>query len=141
MPQALLQPGVYVEEVPSGVRTISGVGTSTALFIGWAPQGPLDRALRLTSFADYERAYRGLDTRSMLGYAVRQFYDNGGSDAYVLRIANAAGTAAVVIGALTINASSPGTWANAYNIVLTRRTDDATRFKIDVIDPASNNAV
>jgi len=57
------------------------------LFIGWAPRGPTDRALRLTSFSDYERGYGGLDPGSWLGYSVRHFYDNGGSDAYVLRIA------------------------------------------------------
>ena len=141
MPQALLHPGVYIEEVSSGVRTITGVATSTALFIGWAPKGPTDRALRMTSFADFERAYGGLDLRSLLGYSVRHFYDNGGSDANILRIAAGAATAQVVIGTLTINARSAGTWANAFNVVLTRRADDATRFKIDVIDPSSNNAV
>jgi len=142
MPQALLHPGVYIQEVSSGVRTITGVGTSTALFIGWAPKGPVDKALRLTSFADYERAYGGLDTRSLLGYAVRQFYDNGGSDAYVIRIVGAGAVVATCsIGTLAIQASSPGAWANNLKVVLTRRTDDITRFQIDVTDPANNNAV
>src|SRR4051812_6940487 len=36
MPQ-YLSPGVYVEEVPSSVRPIAGVGTSTAAFIGVVP--------------------------------------------------------------------------------------------------------
>ena len=47
MPVALTFPGVYIEEIPSGVRTITGVATSITLFIGWAPRGPTDRALRL----------------------------------------------------------------------------------------------
>jgi phage tail sheath protein FI len=38
MPTALLQPGVYIEELPSGVRTITGVATSITLFVGWAPR-------------------------------------------------------------------------------------------------------
>src|SRR5262249_60341393 len=84
MPATLLQPGVYIEEIPSGVRAITGVATSIALFIGWAPRGPATRALRLTSFADYERACGGLDRRSLLGYSVRQFFDNGGPPADVL---------------------------------------------------------
>ncbi len=88
MPVPLLQPGVYIEEVSSGVRTISGVATSITLFVGWAPRGPTTRALRLTNFSDYERAYGGLDARSLLGYSVRHFYDNGGADAYILRIAD-----------------------------------------------------
>ena len=75
MPVALTFPGVYIEEIPSGVRTITGVATSITLFIGWAPRGPTDRALRLTSFADYERLYGGLDRRALLGYSVKQFYD------------------------------------------------------------------
>src|SRR5712692_4368967 len=121
MPATLLQPGVYIEEVPSGVRTITGVATSIALFVGWAPRGPVDKALRLSSFADFERAYGGLDGRSVLGYSVRQFYDNGGTDAYILRIAetdpaNPAKTAGCAIGDLHILASSPGAWANAYSV-------------------------
>jgi phage tail sheath protein FI len=142
MPVALTFPGVYIEEIPSGVRTISGVATSIALFIGWAPRGPIDRALRLTSFADYERQYGGLDRRALLGYSVKHFYDNGGSDAYVLRIADDDAESAVcAIGDLTLTATSPGAWAADYGVRLTRRTDDATRFKLEVLHQPSNNTV
>jgi phage tail sheath protein FI len=64
------------------------------LLIGWAPQGPVDRALRIAGVSDYERNYGGLDAGSLLGYAIRQFYDNGGIDAYVLRLAADGGAAA-----------------------------------------------
>lgn len=146
MPATLLQPGVYIEEIPSGVRTITGVATSIALFIGWAPRGPVDRALRITSFADFQRAYGGLDRRSLLGYSVKQFFDNGGADAYVVRIASAdaadpAKTAACALGDLHIRASSPGEWAHAFSVRLTQRTDEASRFRLDVIIPANNDAV
>ena len=142
-------PGVYIEEVSSGVRTITGVATSIALFIGWAPRGPIDRAVRLTSFADYERTYGGLDFRSVLGYSVKQFYDNGGADAYVLRIARTdsatatenAVAASTAIGDLAVSANSPGDWANVYKVRLTQRADDATRFRIDVLYEPANNAV
>jgi phage tail sheath protein FI len=142
MPVALTYPGVYIEEVPSGVRTISGVSTSTALFVGWAARGATDRARRLTSFADYEREYGGLDSRTLLGYAVRQFYDNGGSDAYVLRITeNDAVTATTSIDDLDISASSPGAWAADYQVRLTQRPDDATRFRLDILHVPSKGAV
>jgi uncharacterized protein len=142
MPVALTFPGVYIEEIPSGVRTITGVATSIALFIGWAPRGPIDRAVRLTSFADYQRQYGGLDSRALLGYSVKHFYDNGGSDAYVLRIAEAdAVTAESSIGDLALAATSPGDWATDYSVRLTQRTDDATRFKLEVIHKPSSNAV
>ncbi|HEY5308005.1 MAG TPA: phage tail sheath family protein, partial [Casimicrobiaceae bacterium] len=142
MPVNLTFPGVYIEEVPSGVRTISGVSTSIALFIGWAARGAVDRAVRLTSFADYEREYGGLDLRTLLGYSVKQFFDNRGSDAYVLRIAAGdAVAAATAIGDLDISASSPGDWATDYQIRLTRRPDDATRFRLDVLFTPSSSAV
>ncbi len=64
MPVAVSYPGVYIEEIPSGVRTITGVATSIGLFIGWAPKGATDRAVRLTSFADYQREFGGLNSRS-----------------------------------------------------------------------------
>ena len=48
-------PGVYIEEIPSGVRTITGVATSTAAFAGWAPQGPVGSATLLLSWADFAR--------------------------------------------------------------------------------------
>jgi hypothetical protein len=63
------------------------------LFIGGAPQGPLDRALRIAGFSDYQQNYGGLDAGSLLGYAIRQFYDNGGVDACVLRLAGDGGAA------------------------------------------------
>ena len=142
MPSALTYPGVYIEEVPSGVRTITGVPTSTALFIGWAPRGPMDRAVRLTSFSDFERTYGGLDRRSLLGYSVRQFYDNGGVDAYVLRIAASdAQPASCIIDSLTVSANSPGAWANDYQVRLTQRPGNATRFRLDVLHQPSNGAV
>lgn len=151
MPVALLHPGVYIEEVPSGVRTITGVATSITLFIGWARRGPIDRALRITSFADFERLYGGLhnEDEAYLGYGVRAFYQNGGSDAYVLRIAQTeaeddednATTATASFGDLTVSASSPGAWADDFSVRVTIRADDNTRFTIDVIQPSANNAV
>ena len=149
MPSALPQPGVYIEEIPSGVRSISGVATSIALFIGWAPRGPVDRAVRISSFADYERTFGGLDRRAYLGYAVRQFFDNGGSDAYIVRIAlfnsgtpaNDAKTAACAINDLGIQASSPGLWANSYSVKLTLRADDNTRFRLDVVGPSPSTNI
>lgn len=136
MPVAVSYPGVYIEEIPSGVRTITGVATSIGLFIGWAPKGTTDRAVRLTSYADYQREFGGLDTRSLLGYSVRHFFENGGSDTYVIRLIGAGNQIASVAinGDLTVSASSPGEWANDLRIRTTQRADDLLRFRIDVIN-------
>ncbi|MDW5265467.1 MULTISPECIES: Ig-like domain-containing protein [Acidobacteriaceae] len=79
-------PGVYIEELSSGVHSITGVATSIAAFIGWAPQGPVTEATLIESWADYEASFGGLDARSYLGYAVQQFFANGGTQAYIVRL-------------------------------------------------------
>ena len=56
MPAALTYPGVYIQEVPSGVRTITGVATSITAFVGRAAAGATNEPTMLTSFADYERS-------------------------------------------------------------------------------------
>jgi len=87
-------PGVYIEELSSGVHTITGVATSIAAFVGWAPMGPVDEAMLVESWADYQALFGGLDSRSLLGYAVSQFFANGGQQAYIVRLVWQQGLAA-----------------------------------------------
>lgn len=87
MPITPTYPGVYVAEIPSGVRTITGVSTSVTAFIGSAKRGPLNQAVHILSFGDYARRFGGLAADSEMSYAVRQFFLNGGSDAWVVRLA------------------------------------------------------
>ncbi len=101
MPAALTYPGVYVEEIPSGVRTITGVATSITAFIGRAVRGPVNQAVVINSFGDFERRYGGLWLQSQLGYAVRDFFLNGGSQAIIVRLyaSGADGIAAAAVAA------------------------------------------
>jgi phage tail sheath protein FI len=87
MPVALTYPGVYIQEIGSGVRTITGVSTSVTAFIGAARRGPINKAMRVLSYADFERRFGGLDADSEMSYAVRQFFANGGAEAWVVRLA------------------------------------------------------
>jgi phage tail sheath protein FI len=86
MPATLSYPGVYIEEIPSGVRTITGVATSITAFIGRAQRGPTDKAITINNFSDFERIFGGLWIESTLGYAVRDFYLNSGSQAIIVRL-------------------------------------------------------
>src|SRR4030095_3683687 len=93
-------PGVYIQEIPSGVHTITGVATSITAFIGRAQRGPSDDAVTITSNADYERIFGGLSRSSTMSYAVRQFFQNGGNQAIIVRVstraaANAASAATI----------------------------------------------
>jgi len=93
MPANSNYPGVYIQELPSGVRTIPGVQTSITAFIGQIPKGPVNQPMHILSFADFEKTFGTfgpLTVDQALGYAVRQFFLNGGNDAWIVRIPDAA---------------------------------------------------
>lgn len=144
MPAALTYPGVYVEELPSSVHTITGVATSIAAFIGWAPQGPVDRAVLVESWPDFQSQFGGLYSGSYLGYAVNAFFANGGSQAYIIRLVDPTVVAASVpnaIGSATLYASSPGTWGNNLEVQIVPQTGSTTNFTLNVIDASSGNVL
>jgi phage tail sheath protein FI len=117
MPVLATYPGVYVQEIPSGVHTITGVATSITAFIGSALRGPEDSPVTLNSYGDFERIFGGLWVGSTLGYAVRDFFLNGGGQAIVVRLYNAdnsanapAGASKVKVGDFRFVAASRGAW-------------------------------
>ena len=108
-----LAPGVYVEEVPSAVRPIAGVGTSTAGFVGvaanlgkWEPDkrtgmptrpsgDPYVQADALTpvpvnSWTEFVARFGEIQAGNRyLAHAVYGFFDNGGTRCFVARVAAA----------------------------------------------------
>jgi len=116
----LTYPGVYVEELESGVRTIAGVATSTTAFIGRAARGPVGDPITVTSFGDFARTFGGLWEPSTLGFAVRDFFQNGGNRAIVVRLYaekdNEDATATINANGLGLAAASPGSWGNALRV-------------------------
>lgn len=140
MPVQLSYPGVYIEEIPSGVRTITGVATSIAAFIGWAPQGATDQALLVLNWGDYDRLFGGLHRDSAMSYAVSHFFANGGQQAYIIRVASADAVAATTdVGDLTLTASGPGEWGNSYGVTVRLRADVEGRFGLTVLRKRPND--
>ncbi len=87
-----LAPGVYVEEIDSGVKPIEGVSTSTAGFVGVTQRGPVEGLpVLVTSFTDFRRRFGSYldetwgDSR-FLAYAVQGFFENGGQRVYIKRV-------------------------------------------------------
>jgi len=121
-----LSPGVYVEEYDNSPRSIEGVGTSTAGFVGLAEKGPIEGApLLVTSMKSFKQQFGGF--LSEFGYgeyrflapSVEQFFDNGGTRCYVMRVApKDAKAASAKKGFITFTASSPGTWGNKVKIMV-----------------------
>jgi uncharacterized protein len=119
MPPTLTFPGVYIEEVPSGVRTITGVATSITAFVGFALRGPVNEPTRVQSFAEFERVFGGLWVDSSMSFAVQQFFLNGGGDAIIVRAIHDSGTAAqqdtkatLAIGGFKLEARNEGSWGS-----------------------------
>jgi phage tail sheath protein FI len=152
---AYTYPGVYIQELPSGVNAITGVATSIAAFAGWAAQGPTTQATLVQSWTDYSNQFGGLDARTLLGYAVNQFFANGGQQAYIVRLSQSAaipGTAAGVTagqvqfaagaGKLTLIAKTPGVWSSGYAIQITTVTGQAAgTFNLNVVYAPSTNVL
>jgi hypothetical protein len=116
VPAQLTYPGVYIEEVPSAVRTITGAATSIAALVGRTARGPVNEPLVLTSFGDFERRFGVLTRLSMLPFAVRDFFNNGGRQAIVVRLYIAGAdpdSATIDANGLLLRAASPGSWGNA----------------------------
>jgi phage tail sheath protein FI len=119
-------PGVYVEELPSAVRTIVGVQTAITAFVGYTKRGPADEPTPLRGFGDYERAFGRLDPDCPVGYAVQQFFQNGGGEAWVVRVAEGDAKAKIELAvaaaggqtALVLEAMSPGIWANQLRVTV-----------------------
>ena len=146
MPVTPTYPGVYIEELPSTVRTIIGVPTSIAAFVGWAPRGPGD-AEEITSWDDYQSIYGGLHPSSPMSQAVYQFYQNGGSEAVIVRLpGKKGGTAAAATiqlpgaSAPTLQAVSVGSWGNNLRVRIdydTKDPADTTLYNLTVRDTAT----
>ena len=110
-------PGVYVEEVPTGIRPIEGVSTSTTAFVGPARSGPIDGPAHVQSYRDYAQTFGSGSPVSTLAttldHAVRLFFENGGSDALVVRVGASRGGAITdnAISAPRLEAAKRGLWA------------------------------
>jgi phage tail sheath protein FI len=130
-------PGVYIEELPSGVHPIVGVSTATAAFVDKFAKGPVGQAVKVGGPGDFERVFGGLAANSEASYGITQFFNNGGGQAWIVRVApdgtGTGGTAAAAASAgqeadgaapkddgvpadpekFTVSANSVGGWGNA----------------------------
>ena len=148
MSDVLTYPGIYIQEIPSGVRPIIGVSTSTTAFVGRARRGPVDEPVEIFSFADFERRFGGLWGDSRMSFAVQQYFLNGGRTAVVVRVHNAAGAANDGIATaelpgpaanLDVAAANPGDWGEGVIVVVDHDVnpdlDDADeRFNLSATD-------
>lgn len=139
-------PGVYIQEFPPGKRTITGASTSVAAFVDRFSRGPMETPVRISSMSEFERDFGGLERTSAASYGIRQFFLNGGSEAWVIRVETSNSAAADVVlegGGLEIvrihagrrvdrtSREDHGDWGNGLRVEVNYETSDpASEFNL-----------
>lgn len=132
-----LRPGVYIEEISSGSKPIEGVGTSTAAFVGYTTKGDIGKPTLIFKWDDYERLYGGIRNTGgsaagdSMGHSVSAFFQNGGTAAYIVRLASGNPAPAKAEGffrnpsnnaqLIRFQAVNEGEWANDLRVRLVDR--------------------
>ena len=135
---------LHIEEIRGGAGRISGVSTSEAAFIDYLGRGPMNQAVRVASYVEFENIFGGLHTWSESSYAVRQFFLNGGQAAWIVRVpVGNPETAAVSLRGLSgdqdtllVLAANAGRWGNKLQIAVTPEgsSSEPTAFNLFVRD-------
>lgn len=139
-----LRPGVYIEEISSGSKPIEGVGTSTAAFVGYTTRGDIGKPTLIFKWDDYQRLYGGIrDTGGSaagdpMGHSVSAFFQNGGTAAYIVRLATGATAASGFLAHPTIpaqklirfDAVNGGGWANDLRVLFTPKVGGGFNVRI-----------
>lgn len=107
-----LDRGITVTEIAPMDQPIDASAETTAAFVGRALRGPLDTPILIKNFAEFRRRYGGFWPGSSLGSAIEQFFEHGGKQVYVIRVANGARGAMICLpalhGVLVLRAVEPG---------------------------------
>jgi phage tail sheath protein FI len=105
--------GIQVSEEAGSSQSISETPTAITAFVGRCLRGPVNRAVRIASFAEFQRLFGGLWQPSTLSYAVEQYFENGGRNAIIVRVDNGARCCTLSLAAgsqsLVLQALAPGT--------------------------------
>ena len=153
-----LRPGVYVEEIPSGSKPIGGVGTSTAAFLGYTTRGAVGEPTLIFKWDDYQSLYGGVrDTGSspqgdVMGHSVSAFFQNGGTAAYIVRLAEGGSKARGALlhpdadttlspddAVLTFTAANDGAWGNDVRVQLVPKTVGTKTSYVAVVGTGSGD--
>jgi uncharacterized protein len=149
MSQMPTYPGVYIHELPSATRTITGVSTSITAFIGSAKKGPTDKATTIHSWSEYERIFGGLYKQSNMSYGVYHYFLNGGTDAVIVRVVNKEQAKkstfiSADIPSFILESANPGSFTKdlfiySENDTKDKKDPDPQLFNLHIHDKSANN--
>lgn len=137
--------GITVTEIAAMGQPIDATPETTAAFVGRALRGPLNTPVLIHNFGDFRRRFGDVWSRSSLGPAVRQFFEHGGKNLYVVRVANNARGAMICLpangSALVLRALEPGSTESVRAAVdydgIDDGNDELFNLTLQRIDPQS----
>lgn len=104
--------GVQLAEHSRTEHAIERVPTGVVAFVGRTLKGPVNHAVTVRGFVEFQQRFGGLWQPSTLSYAVEQFFENGGREARIVRVVNGARpptlTLPAAAGALRLTAINAG---------------------------------
>jgi hypothetical protein len=105
--------GIQITETPGAEQPIARASAHLTAFVGRTLRGPVNRAVTVRSFADFQQEFGGLWQPSPLSYAVEHFFEQGGRQAVIVRVANGAAPVTLSLRCgrefLQLEARAPGT--------------------------------
>ena len=133
-------PGVVISTaVRTGPTGNTVRETSQAFFVGLAGRGPTDEAVKINSQEEYEAQYGGYVSYGYLHDTVQTFFEEGGTQCYVARVAGPGATTGSLtivdddpdgtgaLGSITITANGPGAWSADVSVMITAGITGGTR--------------
>jgi phage tail sheath protein FI len=135
-------PGVYIEELPSGVHPITGVATSITAFVGFAIRGPINTPITVQSYLEFASVFGGLAADCSMSYAVAQYFQNGGQQALIVRAVQLTGAGQAKTGKLTystlkLESADPGSWSQKL-LIRVDHDGAAGTFNLSIKDTGTN---
>jgi phage tail sheath protein FI len=135
-----LTPGVYFELQDATPPVIRRIRTDIAGFVGLAERGPLNWAVQIDSWRQFQAKFGNFVSYSYLAYAVKGFFENGGRTCFIVRIAGSTAAKASLVlksgnnqNVLKITADNEGIWGNKIAITLTQVQPSKPSFSLTVI--------
>lgn len=131
-----LSPGVYVEETDSGSRPIEGVGTAVAAFVGLTEKGPFNEPTLVSNWTQFRKAFGDPIDGACLAESVFGYFQNGGGNAYVVRIGDGVGENGSSGGQQQVESTPQGVLAN-YRVLALDPGTPADSLRVEVVEVAA----
>ncbi len=141
--------GITVTEIASLDEPIDVCPETTAAFVGRALRGPLNTPVLVRNFGEFRRRFGDVWGRSSLGPAAKQFFEHGGKQLFVVRVANDARGAMLVLpargSALVLRAVDPGSTENVRASVdydgIDAEDDEHFNLTLQRVDPSTGHVI